>query len=239
MKIEALEPRANSWLRWAALQPESRLFEVDGGVMAVNGTTAKLATPMANAAARALAAASATTRIEWLIGPEDAVRAFVEAHPEHFERHDRSLEMALDGDPQRPLVAGEGRALGGGAFVPPPFDEWLQAFSAQRFGTPSITANDLWGWFDGPARAMAGAFRCGESDLRIVTVYTPPSERGRGYAGALVAAIGAHAVSQRIANVTLNVEMANIPARRAYERAGFRAIAEAAVWRRAAASCRR
>lgn len=76
---------------------------------------------------------------------------------------------------------------------------------------------------------MAGLVPQGATGARILTVYTPPSERGRGYASVLTATLAEHA-SARGQLATLDVSVADPFARRAYERAGFRAVGRNAVW---------
>lgn len=71
-----------------------------------------------------------------------------------------------------------------------------------------------------------GGFHCkldlgsvGPAGVVLEGVYTFPADRGRGHAGALVAA-AANAAVEPI--VCLHVSATNLPARRAYERAGMR-----------------
>src|SRR5262249_41725053 len=56
----------------------------------------------------------------------------------------------------------------------------------------------------------------------IGNVYTRPEARGRGYAGAITAALVAALFKGRCRDVILNVAEATLAARRIYERLGFR-----------------
>jgi ribosomal protein S18 acetylase RimI-like enzyme len=246
-RIETLEPRSNSWLRWAVTRPETRFFETEGGLLAIHGTTAKLSIPATEDAARTLARASNGIPISWMIGAPEAVRAFVEARDDGagFCLEGATIEMAFLGDrspaPSR-KVPGEVTTVAALSGSPPdekalpaPFDAWMKDFSQDRFpdagAPPPVRPGELWVWLlDGEPCAMAGALSARPSDLRIVTVWTPPDARGKGYAGALVRTIGENAERRGIANITLNVQDDNTPAVRAYVRAGFHPIAQTENW---------
>lgn len=55
----------------------------------------------------------------------------------------------------------------------------------------------------------------------IGNMYTHPAHRGRGYAGAVLGAIVHTLQSQAIERIVLNVDQANLTARRLYEKHGF------------------
>ncbi|MCC7539264.1 MAG: GNAT family N-acetyltransferase [Deltaproteobacteria bacterium] len=76
------------------------------------------------------------------------------------------------------------------------------------------------------ARAVAvGSFNARLPDcVQLGGVFTPPELRGRGYARALVAGALLAARAEGVARAVLFTEIDNLPARRAYEALGFRAV---------------
>ncbi|MCB0162454.1 MAG: GNAT family N-acetyltransferase, partial [Caldilineaceae bacterium] len=56
----------------------------------------------------------------------------------------------------------------------------------------------------------------------IGNMYTRPDSRGRGYAGVVLAAIVNTLRAGGVDNIVLNVDQRNEPARRIYEKYGFR-----------------
>ncbi|MDF2696427.1 MAG: hypothetical protein K0S65_4810 [Labilithrix sp.] len=236
-----LDPTTNSWLRFGAAGPEVRLFEAEGGCVAIVGTEARLGHPLTERAAVAIARATAHIPLTQAWGATTSVRAFVEARSESGWRSVFvGAEMMRSATSQPRPIAGEMRRASelGGPALPPPFDAWMRAFVEEGFepgmGPPPVSADQLFFWsLDGEPRAMAGALPRGGDAIRIVTVYTPPAMRGAGWAGALV-----HAMTARceVPYVTLDVMDENLPARRAYERAGFRAVLATERWLRPAAT---
>jgi ribosomal protein S18 acetylase RimI-like enzyme len=73
---------------------------------------------------------------------------------------------------------------------------------------------------------------------RIATVYTPPELRGRGYAGALVAALTEDAFARGRRFVVLETDVTNPASNSIYERLGYRRIGQAASWRVSSAGAR-
>lgn len=75
---------------------------------------------------------------------------------------------------------------------------------------------------DGQPVAKVDAALCStRRGAQLAGVYVDPAWRGRGLAGAAVATIARRLVSEGIPAVTLHVRADNVPALRAYERAGF------------------
>jgi GNAT superfamily N-acetyltransferase len=254
-----LDPATNSWLRTLSRgpSPDVRLFAADdGGVLAIVGNEARLGHPLTVTAATALARATANIPILQAWGATSAVRAVVAARDEpgwqsifvgsEMIKSAPSSPRTIAGEVRRASELGRGSAAGGptarkaddrGPGLPPPFDGWMRAFVEEEFepGTspPRVSAEELCVWIaDGEARAMAGTLARGADAMRIVTVYTPKAARGAGWAGALVTAIADGALRDGRPFVTLDVADENIPARRAYERAGFRSILATQRWLR-------
>jgi ribosomal protein S18 acetylase RimI-like enzyme len=206
----------------------------DGSVLSLdpNGI-ARLSDPATPDAARVLAAAIRDRPLALARGPVDAAAAFVAELAGSWTKIFDGIEMAWLARPELRTVAGELRCS---SELARSFDDWRAAFIAEVFrdgGTPPEVAPDqlfVWTSPAGP-HAMAGLLPQGPTGARIVTVYTPPNERGRGYAAALTAALGEHARREG-RGVTLDVSVDDPWARRAYERAGFRAVGSGSAYSR-------
>jgi predicted GNAT family acetyltransferase len=66
--------------------------------------------------------------------------------------------------------------------------------------------------------------------VRISAVYTPPAERGRGYASANVAALSQQALDQGVELVMLYTDRTNPTSNKIYEAIGFRHVGDAMEW---------
>ena len=65
--------------------------------------------------------------------------------------------------------------------------------------------------------------------VRIQNVYTPPDQRGKGYAGAATAVATRAALSAGAADVVLNTDLANPTSNALYQRLGYRPIEDRTV----------
>ncbi|HJL32640.1 MAG TPA: GNAT family N-acetyltransferase, partial [Polyangiaceae bacterium LLY-WYZ-15_(1-7)] len=74
-----------------------------------------------------------------------------------------------------------------------------------------------------PVSMAVGAQR-GPTSARIAFVYTPPEQRRRGYAGALVAAIAEEQLAKGRSFVTLFTERENPTSNHIYQQVGFRFV---------------
>ncbi len=111
-------------------------------------------------------------------------------------------------------------------------ESWFQAFAAET-GEPGRRYRDavddrlsfggltLWE-ADGAAASLAGAQRQVAGVVRIAPVYTPPERRGRGYAGAVTAAVSQAALDAGAAHVVLFTDLANPTSNALYRRLGYR-----------------
>jgi predicted GNAT family acetyltransferase len=86
-------------------------------------------------------------------------------------------------------------------------------------------------WEDGEVVSMTAIGMPAEGGERIGSVYTPPRRRGRGYAGALVAAVTQDALDRGCAYVQLNTDVENPISNAVYERIGYERVGEQATWR--------
>jgi predicted GNAT family acetyltransferase len=86
-------------------------------------------------------------------------------------------------------------------------------------------------WFDRNAPvAYAGLHRVPAASARIGPVYTPPELRARGYAQAVVAAASVEAARDQPRTVFLFTDAAYPASNKAYQRIGFKHIADHAHW---------
>jgi predicted GNAT family acetyltransferase len=65
---------------------------------------------------------------------------------------------------------------------------------------------------------------------RISAVYTPPEQRGHGYASANVAALSQRALDAGAIACMLNTDQANPVANKIYQRIGYRPVGDAQEW---------
>jgi GNAT superfamily N-acetyltransferase len=112
---------------------------------------------------------------------------------------------------------------------------WLRAFTADvggiSAGDPStmvdrrLPGGHYWIWDDAGPVAMAARSGPVGGVTRIRGVYTPPEQRGRGYAAACVAAVSA-GVLDAGHRCILSTQLENPTSNGVYRRIGYRAVAE-------------
>lgn len=114
---------------------------------------------------------------------------------------------------------------------------WLEAFhrEADDYGGPDMqrTLADrlshggltLWETADGPA-SMAGVTRAVAGQVRVGPVYTPPELRGRGFGGAVTAAVSQAAKDAGVADVLLCTDLANPTSNALYQRLGYEPVSD-------------
>jgi predicted GNAT family acetyltransferase len=119
--------------------------------------------------------------------------------------------------------------------------EWFRAFMKEAIGESPDEAStalavdhrleaDSAGvvlWEDGPPVSLAAFGNPTPNGIRIGPVYTPPDDRRRGYASALVAELSALLLEER-QFCFLFTDLANPTANRIYEQIGYRRVCEAA-----------
>jgi uncharacterized protein len=100
----------------------------------------------------------------------------------------------------------------------PVVDRWLAA-PPERGG--------FWLWeAGGQVVAMAGTTGATPNGIRILSVYTPPPLRGRGYASALVAAVTQQELDRGRGMVFLSTDLANPTSNRIYRAIGYEAVGD-------------
>jgi RimJ/RimL family protein N-acetyltransferase len=117
------------------------------------------------------------------------------------------------------------------------FAEWILAFA--REATPheppptpeslaksAANGNHLFWVVDGTPVSVAGIGRRTRNGAVINGVYTPPAQRGRGYAGSVVAALAEKGYAEGKSFACLFVDRRNPASNRCYAKIGFTAVCE-------------
>lgn len=96
--------------------------------------------------------------------------------------------------------------------------------SARRSVEFRIRARELYFWHDGQPVSTAALTRRTRHGITIGSVYTPPNQRRRGYASALVAALSQQMIEQGYQFVSLFTNLANPTSNKIYQDIGYRPI---------------
>ena len=139
------------------------------------------------------------------------------------------LEQLVAPDPSPPGAARVATAADRGLL-----ESWLAAFRQELadLGGPGagmiedrISHGGLTLWeAGGAAVSLAGSTRPVEGVIRLGPVYTPPEQRGRGYGGAVTAAVSRAALDAGAAHVVLFTDLANPTSNALYRRLGYRPV---------------
>jgi RimJ/RimL family protein N-acetyltransferase len=118
---------------------------------------------------------------------------------------------------------------------------WCQAFAEEakdgdgnfeRMVDGRIEYGGLTLWeADGRAVSLAGASRVIEGTVRVAPVYTPKQLRGRGFAGAVTAAVSRAALDAGAREVLLFTDLANPTSNALYHRLGYRPVGDQVDYR--------
>jgi predicted GNAT family acetyltransferase len=117
--------------------------------------------------------------------------------------------------------------------------DWVHAFdvetgdklqSSEEVVDRQLAANQLWLWEDGAPHSLAAHTAPVANVVRIQAVYTPPEQRGRGYAAACVAALSARLTDSGHV-CALYTDLANPVSNSIYRRLGYRAVDEVVRYR--------
>ena len=177
----------------------------------------------------------AQVQLAGVVGRKDALEVFTENFGQPFRTHANLLLYRLAGNPEF------GRALGSARLAEmsdlPLLVEWHAASEHEvgmiKVQTPievrvarRINDQQLSIWIDkGEVVAFAGANALPASSARVGPVYTPPELRGRGYAQAVTAAASVQVQSDEPRTVFLFTDAVNPASNKAYQRIGYRHIA--------------
>jgi ribosomal protein S18 acetylase RimI-like enzyme len=99
--------------------------------------------------------------------------------------------------------------------------DWVEAAAAGTSRSLFVAEEDG-GWIG----AVGCHLRVDPAETQLMAMWVAPDARGRGVAGALIRVVAGWAESRGSDRVFLFVQESNAPARRLYERSGFRATGE-------------
>ncbi|WP_405799760.1 GNAT family N-acetyltransferase [Streptomyces sp. NBC_01506] len=139
--------------------------------------------------------------------------------------------------PPDPAPAGRARLATHGDL--PLVTEWMSAFAADtgqsggdhaRATAERVAAGRLWVWdVAGAPVSMASVSPVVAGQARVAPVYTPLRLRGRGYGGAVTAAISGAARQAGAEQVVLFTDLANPTSNALYRRLGYRPLTDSQV----------
>jgi uncharacterized protein len=117
--------------------------------------------------------------------------------------------------------------------------EWIAAFGQEALGDEgarvAASVDDwlagkgrrLWLWDDDGPKSLTGVGGETPNGIRIGPVYTPPAERGQGYASALVAAVSQAQLDAGRRFCFLYTDLANPTPNKIYQAIGYRPVTDA------------
>jgi RimJ/RimL family protein N-acetyltransferase len=176
-----------------------------------------------------------------VVGPDQTALQFRARAEELGLRFEDSVNQgisALSDAPIRPDVPGEARRVTADDLDlfarwthdflreavlhdPPPQAERLKAKAEQ---------GDHWFWtVNGQPVSLAGIMRRTREAAAIASVYTPPAQRNRGFAGAVVATVVEQIFAEGRTTACLYTDLANPISNRCYERIGFKRVCTAGL----------
>ena len=190
----------------------------------------------------ALAQGATQANFESIIGPRPSLDSFAGAFGGtwHSTQH-HALYECRTVHPPRPVAGWRRVASAGDRAL---LADWIQAFSDEAIGDGAtrdaaealadrhIRDGSMWLWcVDDEPVACTGAVGRTPHGIRLNSVYTPPAQRRRGYASALVGYLTAELLASGREFVFLYADRGNPTANGIYQRLGYRLIAEAGEMR--------
>ena len=171
-----------------------------------------------------------------VIGRQDVLDAFVPTFAQPATVLVNLMLYQLEGSPDFGRATGEARLATMNDL--PLLVEWHAAFEHEvgmiKVPTPllervtrRINDRQLTLWIDDETVvSFAGANALPAASARVGPVYTPPELRGRGYAQAVTAAASVHVQCDQPRTIFLNTDAVNPASNKAYQRIGYRHIAD-------------
>ena len=182
----------------------------------------------------------ANLHLAGVIGRQDVLDTFVATFAQAATVHVNLMLYQLEGDPDFGRATGEARlaTMDDLSLLVDWHDAFEQEVSMIKVPTPlgervarRIRDRQLTLWIDeGATVSFAGANALPAASARVGPVYTPPELRGRGYAQAVTAAASLQVQNDVPRTVFLFTDAANPASNKAYQRIGFRHIADHAHW---------
>jgi hypothetical protein len=97
---------------------------------------------------------------------------------------------------------------------------------AMKSAEAKVNNGTLFVWVDGTPRSMAGRTRPTPHGEAVSLVYTPPDQRRKGYASAVVARLAQQILDEGKQFCTLFADLANPTSNKIYQEIGYTAIAD-------------
>lgn len=94
-----------------------------------------------------------------------------------------------------------------------------------------IARRAIWIWDDNEPVSCAAFSRESPSGIAINHVYTPPDQRGRGYASACVGALTTRLLGSGKNFCCLYTDLANSTSNKIYQRIGYQPVCDSQLWR--------
>jgi hypothetical protein len=217
-------------------RPASGRQQVTGAFMHTPGFPVLLTSVSQQAAADLAGYLAASGRlIVGINAPGDSARAFAGAWRQHTEdvaevhRRNRLFRLGKLISPE-PAPGGAARlatARDRGLLI-----DWIGAFAievddlaTQDHGAAAderLSYGGITIWqADGVPVSIAGVSRAVDSMVRVGPVYTPPAQRGRGYAAGVTVAVSQAALEAGVTDVLLYTDLANPTSNALYQRLGY------------------
>jgi RimJ/RimL family protein N-acetyltransferase len=185
---------------------------------------------------RTLAELTAHTDYPGVIGPDASAEWFASRARElglEFQEPERQQIYAIGEPPRYPAASGHPRLVTRDDATL--LSEWLTAFRREAVpndpvpppgeGERAAGEGRFMFWIDnGQPVSMAGIVRRLKTSAAITGVYTPPSMRGRGYAGSVTAATVERVYAEGRKIACLYADLNNPISNRCYVRIGFRPV---------------
>lgn len=97
---------------------------------------------------------------------------------------------------------------------------------ADRLAKTKVQDTDVFLWEDGRVVSIAARSRPTKSGISIIMVYTPPAERGKGYATACVSTLCRNLLADGWRFVNLFADLANPVSNHVYQKIGFQFVTD-------------
>ncbi len=192
------------------------------------------------------AVAQERTKLTSVLGPPALARAFGEACGLRRNREVKTdlrvgVYVLRDVQSPDPMPPGSFRRMRDSERLL--FNEWIHGFhrdtgldldyDAGVFADRFLGERRMWLWEHERPRSMAARVSKTWHGQRVSLVYTPPDDRGRGYAGAVVAALSQQLLDDGARFCCLHTDLGNPTSNALYRRLGYEQITEleALSWR--------
>lgn len=227
---KAIDSKKPKLLTWSLGGPGACAIKMPDGAIVLGD--------LSEAQCHALAEETQDLRYIAVLGPDETAKWFVaraEALGLAFEAPMPQRILTLCKSPSYPDVEGQAREVT--AEDAALFSDWLLAFyreaipeeappARQKLMQRAGSGDYLFWVVDGEPVSLAGIVRRTRRVGAVAAVYTPPECRGRGYAGAVTAAIVERVFAEGRDTACLYVDLRNPASNRTYAKVGFQPLCE-------------